>query len=494
MSPQLITFTIYLIAMISIGIFAFFYTKNLDDYILGGRRIGGFVTALSAGASDMSAWLLMGLPSAIFVLGISQSWIAVSLIAGAYLNWLIIAGRLRVFTEHFNNSLTLPDYFSSRFADSSRALRLIAALIILFFFTIYCASGIVGGAKLFQSMFGLDYGLALFLGAGVTIIYTFIGGFFAVSWTDTIQASLMLFALILTPIMVIIAVGGFDNSIELIKAKGPTLTHFFDHVGFISIISALGWGLGYFGQPHILTRFMAAESHNVMKNARRIGMMWMILCLIGAIIVGFLGIAYFSMHPEFYYLVDPAAHKQEQIFIQLSNILFNPWVSGVILAGILAAVMSTLSCQLLVCSSAVTEDLYHAFFRKTASTKELVWVGRAMVLLISFISILIALNPKSSVLGLVSHAWAGFGAAFGPIILLSLFWSRMNKYGALAGMVVGATVVVVWEHYQWFDLYCLIPGFVFATITIIIVSLLTKSPNNEIKNQFTTAMNVYKKK
>lgn len=490
--PMIITFAIYIVGMIAIGFFAFRATKNFGDYILGGRKIGSFITALSAGASDMSGWLLMGLPGAVFLHGISQSWIAVGLSIGAYLNWLLIAGRLRVFTEVNNNSLTLPDYFSRRFGGNGASLRLISAIIILVFFTIYCASGVVAGAKLFQSTFGLSYGWAMLAGAGATFIYTFVGGFLAISWTDTVQASLMMFALILTPIMVMISCGSFDDSIEAIKQLNPNNLNLFSGLDSIAIISLLGWGLGYFGQPHILARFMAADSHQVMKNARRISMTWMILCLVGAITVGFFGIAYFSSHADVAYLIDNG--KQERIFIELSKLLFNPWIAGVLLAAILAAVMSTLSCQLLVCSSAITEDLYRAFFRPKAKQKELVLVGRMMVLLVAIISILLAINPNNSVLDLVSHAWAGFGAAFGPIIIFSVFWRRMTGKGALFGMLVGAVTVLLWIKFEWFNLYSLIPGFLFSSLTIIIVSLLDRKPDNDVINHFDTAYNLYHNK
>lgn len=490
--PMIITFAIYIIGMIAIGLFAFYATKSFGDYILGGRKIGSFVTALSAGASDMSGWLLMGLPGAVFLFGISQSWIAIGLTIGAYFNWLLIAGRLRVFTEVNHNSLTLPDYFARRFNDKSSLLRLISAIIILVFFTIYCASGVVAGAKLFQSTFGLSYGWAMLAGAGATIAYTFIGGFLAVSWTDTVQASLMMFALILTPIMVVISCGSFNDAMTSIETLNPQFLNLFSGMDFITIISLLGWGLGYFGQPHILARFMAAGSHEVMKNARRISMTWMVLCLAGAITVGFFGIAYFASHPQYAYLINDGKH--ERIFIELSKLLFNPWVAGVLLAAILAAVMSTLSCQLLVCSSAITEDFYRAFFRPNAKQKELVWVGRGMVLLVSIIAILLALDPNNSVLDLVSDAWAGFGAAFGPLIIFSVFWRKMTRNGALAGMLTGAMTVLIWINFNWFNLYSLIPGFLFASIAIVIVSLLDTKPEDEVLAHFNTAHKLYHKK
>lgn len=403
-TPMLVTFCVYIFGMILIGFIAWRSTKNFDDYILGGRSLGPFVTALSAGASDMSGWLLMGLPGAIFLSGISESWIAIGLTLGAWINWKLVAGRLRVHTEFNNNALTLPDYFTGRFEDKSRVLRIISALVILLFFTIYCASGIVAGARLFESTFGMSYETALWAGAAATIIYTFIGGFLAVSWTDTVQASLMIFALILTPVMVIVGVGGFSESLEVIKQKSIENVDMLKGLNFVAIISLMGWGLGYFGQPHIL-----------------------------------------------------------------------------------AAVMSTLSCQLLVCSSAITEDLYKAFLRKSASQQELVWVGRVMVLVVALIAIALAANPDNRVLGLVSYAWAGFGAAFGPVVLFSVMWSRMTRNGALAGMIIGAVTVIVWKQYGWLDLYEIIPGFIFGSLGIVIFSLLGKAPTAAMQERFAKA-------
>ncbi|EZI29738.1 sodium/proline symporter PutP [Pseudomonas extremaustralis] len=469
-NPTLITFVIYIAAMVLIGFMAYRSTNNLSDYILGGRSLGSVVTALSAGASDMSGWLLMGLPGAIYLSGLSESWIAIGLIVGAYLNWLFVAGRLRVQTEHNGDALTLPDYFSSRFEDESGLLRIISAVVILVFFTVYCASGIVAGGRLFESTFGMSYEAALWAGAAATIAYTFVGGFLAVSWTDTVQATLMIFALILTPIMVLLATGGVDTTFLAIEAQNPENFDMLKNGSFIGIISLLGWGLGYFGQPHILARFMAADSVKSIANARRISMTWMILCLGGTVAVGFFGIAYFSAHPE---VAGPVNANHERIFIELAKLLFNPWIAGILLSAILAAVMSTLSCQLLVCSSALTEDFYKAFLRgNAASQAELVWVGRAMVLLVALVAIILATNPGSRVLGLVSYAWAGFGAAFGPVVLISVIWKQMTRNGALAGILVGAITVMVWKHFEVLGLYEIIPGFIFSSLAIYIVSKL----------------------
>ncbi|TXR41477.1 sodium/proline symporter PutP [Ectopseudomonas mendocina] len=488
-TPMLVTFVVYIAAMVLIGLIAYLRTKNLSDYILGGRSLGSFVTALSAGASDMSGWLLMGLPGAIFVAGLSESWIAIGLIAGAYLNWLFVAGRLRVQTEHNGNALTLPDYFTNRFEDNSRLLRIFSALVILVFFTIYCASGVVAGARLFESTFGMSYGTALWAGAAATIAYTFIGGFLAVSWTDTVQATLMIFALILTPIVVMIATGGVEPTFIAIEMQDATNFDMLKGATFVGVISLLAWGLGYFGQPHILARFMAADSVKSIPAARRISMTWMLLTLAGAVAVGFFGIAYFAAHPE---VAGPVAENPERVFIELAKLLFNPWIAGILLSAILAAVMSTLSCQLLVCSSALTEDFYKAFLRKGASQTELVWVGRAMVLLVALIAIALAANPENRVLGLVSYAWAGFGAAFGPVVILSLVWKGMTRNGALAGMLVGAATVIVWKNWIGLGLYEIIPGFILATLAIVIFSRIGKAPSQSMLNRFDQAESEYK--
>ncbi|MGL4416573.1 MAG: sodium/proline symporter PutP, partial [Plesiomonas shigelloides] len=383
-----------------------------------------------------------------------------------------------------NNALTLPDYFTSRFEDNSRVLRIISAVVILLFFTIYCASGIVAGARLFESTFGMSYETALWAGAAATILYTFVGGFLAVSWTDTVQASLMIFALILTPVMVIAAVGGLEDSLLVIQQKSMENLDMLKGLNLVAIISLMGWGLGYFGQPHILARFMAADSHYTIVNARRISMTWMILCLGGAVAVGFFGSAYFANHPDHAAAVD---QNSERVFMVLAQLLFNPWIAGILLSAILAAVMSTLSCQLLVCSSALTEDFYKAFLRKNASQQELVWVGRLMVLAVALLAIALAYNPQNRVLGLVSYAWAGFGAAFGPVVLFSVLWSRMTRNGALAGMLIGAFTVIIWKQFAWLNLYEIIPGVILASIGIVVVSVLDKAPSRAIQERFAKA-------
>ena len=471
LSPLHVTFAIYILAMIGIGFFAWYSTRSFDDYILGGRSLGPYVTALSAGASDMSGWLLLGLPGALYLGGLSEAWIGIGLVLGAWANWRWVAAPLRVYTERSENALTLPDYFTHRFEDRGRLLRILAAAIILVYFAIYCASGIVAGARLFESVFAVPYAQAIWYGAGATILYTLIGGFLAVSWTDTVQATLMIFALLLTPVFVVLGTGGVAESVALVEQVDPSKLDFLKGASVVGVISLLAWGLGYFGQPHILARFMAAESARAIPAARRIGMTWMIACLAGAVAVGFFGVAYFAAHPD---QAAPVTANAERVFIELSTRLFNPWIAGVLLSAILAAIMSTLSCQLLVCSSALTEDFYKGFVRRRAGQRELVWVGRLMVLLVALLAIVLARDPESRVLGLVSYAWAGFGAAFGPVVILSLVWRRMTRDGALAGMLTGAITVIAWKqlYAATTGLYEMVPGFVLATLAIVVVSRL----------------------
>ena len=476
-APLIVAFTAYLLLMVVIGFVAWRRTRTFDDYILGGRSLGPYVTALAAGASDMSGWLMMGLPGALYLTGASEGWIAVGLIIGAWFNWRFVAGPLRVYTERANNALTLPDYFTHRFEDRSKLLRILSALVILVFFAIYCASGIVAGARLFESMFGLPYGQAMLWGALVTIVYTFIGGFLAVSWTDTVQASLMIFALLLVPSFAIAGVGGPAASLALIEQVDPARLAWIGAGGLVAVVSALAWGLGYFGQPHVLARFMAADDLATIPRARRIAMTWMVACLAGAVATGLAGIAWFAQHPE---LAGPVDANPERVFIALAEHLFNPWIAGFVLSAILAAIMSTLSAQLLVCSSALTEDFYRGFVRPKAGHRELVWFGRAMVLAVALLAIWIARDPDSRVLGLVSYAWAGFGAAFGPVVLLSVFWQRMTRNGALAGMLAGAATVLLWKQ-TGSALYEMVPGFLAGTVAVVVFSLLDKLPSASIQ-------------
>ncbi|KLI97842.1 sodium/proline symporter PutP [Luteimonas sp. FCS-9] len=477
-TPLYVTFAAYLLLMVGIGLWAWHRTRTFDDYILGGRSLGSYVTALSAGASDMSGWLLMGLPGALYLTGVSEAWIAIGLTIGAWFNWRYVAGPLRLYTERTHNALTLPDYFTHRFDDRRKLLRVLAALVILVFFAVYCASGIVAGARLFESVFGIPYAEALWWGAAATILYTLVGGFLAVSWTDMVQATLMIFALLLVPTIVVFANGGIGPSLALVEQVDPTRLDWVGAGGIVAVLSALAWGFGYFGQPHILARFMAADSVSTIPRARRIGMGWMILCLVGSLSTGFFGAAYFAANPG---LAGPVDDNPERVFIVLAELLFNPWIAGVLLSAILAAVMSTLSCQLLVCSSALTEDFYRGFLRPGAGHRELVWVGRLMVAAIALLAIWIARDPDSRVLGLVAYAWAGFGAAFGPVVVMSLFWQRMTRNGAIAGMLAGACTVVLWRL-TGSALYEMVPGVVASAAAIVVVSLLGRAPPQHVQD------------
>jgi len=475
--PLLASFTAYLLLILVIGGNAYNRTHDIDDYILGGRKLGAVVTALSVGASDMSGWLLLGLPGAVYLAGISEVWIGIGLVCGAYASWRLVSKRLRIYSQHAHNSLTLPDYLENRFADSTRLLRVLAALVILLFFTFYTASGLVGGAILFENSFGLDYGLALAIGALVIVGYTFIGGFLAVSWTDALQASLMLLALIITPVLVIQEAGGVSALAEQARAVNPSSTSLFSGISLLGIVSLLAWGLGYFGQPHILARFMAIESASKLVTARRVAMSWMIVVLVGSVMTGLAGMVYFSQQQ----LDNP-----ETVFIALSQALFNPWIAGIISAAILSAIMSTIDSQLLVSSSVISEDFYRVFIRPDANEKELLLVSRAAVVAIALVAIFIASDRNSRVLDLVGYAWAGFGAAFGPVILFSLFWKQMTARAAMIGMGLGAVTVVVWSNLQGglFDLYELLPGFIFSSLAIIIVTRAAPQQDEKVLQEF----------
>jgi sodium/proline symporter len=470
-------FLVYLVGMLAIGFICYRLTKNLSDYILGGRGLGPGVAALSAGASDMSGWLLLGLPGALYAAGMNQIWIAVGLTIGAYLNWQFVAKRLRVYTEVAQDAITIPDYLDNRFRDTSKALRVLSAVVILVFFTFYVSSGLVGGAVLFEQTFGLNYNVALWVGALVIISYTFLGGFLAVSWTDFVQGILMFLALVIVPIVAISEMGGWEATVARVGGLEPTYNSALTDVTLLGIVSLMGWGLGYFGQPHILARFMAIRSAADVPTARLIGMGWMVLSLYGAIFTGYAGIAYFA---------DAPLDNPETVFMAFTQILFNPWVSGFLLAAILAAIMSTIDSQLLVSSSAVTEDFYKAFLRKTAGDRELVWVGRISVVAVALIALLLAQDPESRILDLVAYAWAGFGAAFGPVLILSLFWRRTTRNGALAGLLVGAVTVIVWAQIEGgvFDMYEIVPGFILCTLAVVLVSLADREPAAEILAEF----------
>lgn len=462
---------IYFAGMIAIGYSAFRKTKDHEDYMLGGRNLPPWVAALSAGASDMSGWLIMGLPGAIYATGLIEGWIAVGLFIGAYFNWRLVAPRLRAYTEVAQNSITLPSFFENRLHDRTHLLRTIASVVILVFFTLYASSGMVAGGKFFESAFGGEYLVGMIIVTAVTLSYTLFGGFLGASLTDVAQGIMMFVALILVPVIGIIKIGSLDETVSLVETVGaanlslwgsPEMT---GGAVALVIVSGLAWGLGYFGQPHIVVRFMALRSPHEAASARRIGMSWMGISLLGALASGLVGIAYFAKF-------GGAPSDPETIVLLMAQVLLHPLVAGLVLAAVLAAIMSTLSSQLIVCSSALVEDLYRAIKKPAPSEKNLVRLGRAGVLAIALIAALLAISPNDNILGLVGFAWAGFGAAFGPIVILSLFWRRLTNWGALAGMVVGSVTVFVWKAMDT-GLYELLPAFVAATIAAIVVSLLT---------------------
>jgi len=468
----LLSLGLYFSAMLGIGLYAYYKSTNdVSGYMLGGRSLPPSVAALSAGASDMSGWMLMGLPGAMYLSGISSLWISIGLVIGAFLNYLIVAPRIRTYTEVANDSITLPDFFENRFNDKSHMLRSVSSIVIVVFFTIYTSSGIVAGGKLFESSFGLNYELGLYVTAGVVVAYTLFGGFLAVSLTDFVQGCIMFVALVLVPIVTINQVGGVAEMHSSISAINPELFNAFSGMSIIGILSAMAWGLGYFGQPHIIVRFMAIRSVKDMPVARRIGMSWMIVAIVGAMATGLAGIAYTAKS-------GLQLNDAETIFIVLSQVLFSPLIAGFLLAAILAAIMSTISSQLLVTSSSLTEDFYKTFLNQQATDKQQVLVGRISVFVVALIAIFLAYDRDSSILSLVSNAWAGFGAAFGPVVIGSLYWKKMTRNGALAGMVTGAITVLLWIYLpitingQSLSsiMYEIVPGFILCSVVIYVVS------------------------
>lgn len=485
---ELISISLYVILMIMIGIYGYRKsTSNSEEFLIGGRKMGPFVTALSAGASDMSGWLLMGLPGAMYMMGVSGSWLAIGLTIGAFLNYLIVAPRLRVYTEVAKNAITLPVFFENRFHDKSQLLKLVSSVFILVFFTLYTSAGMVSGGRLFESAFGMDYSTGLWVTSLVVVFYTFIGGFMAVSLTDAVQGTIMVIALLLIPTVVISQLGGFGEAIETIRTKDSNYLDLWRGATAISVVSLLAWGLGYFGQPHILVRFMAIESVRDIKKARNIGMTWMVGTVLGALLLGFFGIAYLQQFDtEMMFRFDASRERSETIFIYLSKALFHPLIGGFLLSAILAAVMSTISSQLLVTSSSMTEDIYKTFFKKHATSKNMLIMSRLSVLIVAIVAFILALNPRESILGLVGNAWAGFGAAFGPLVILSLLWKRITATGALLGMIVGGATVLLWVYvpHNYKEVYEIIPGFLLSFFTTVVVSLLGKPVSDDIQREF----------
>ena len=473
----IVTFIFYYLVVFYIGWIAYRRTGNLSDYILGGRQLGRWTTALSAGASDMSGWLLLGLPGYAYAAGMESIWIALGLLLGTYLNWLLVAPRLRARSVDVGDAITLPEYFEYRFKEKSHALRVVTAFFILLFFLFYTSSGLVAGGKLFESVFGLPYRWAVIGGAASILIYTSIGGFLAVCWTDLFQGLLMALALAVVAVAALQHTGGIGSTFAAINSANPALTGLFSNsdgsdMTFIAWLSLMGWGLGYFGQPHIIIRFMAIRSETMISDSRRIAVTWTALSLLAALSIGMTGIA--LLHTPL------LGADSEKVFMEMVKLIFHPVIAGICLAAILAAIMSTADSQLLVASSAITEDFYRTLFKKDAGQKELVVVGRIAVIVIAVVATALAMDPDAKVLELVSYAWAGFGGAFGPAILLSLFWNGMTRSGAIAGIITGSVTVIIWKQLQGgiFDLYELVPAFTLSFMVILVTSLITRERKN----------------
>ncbi|MBR7155958.1 MAG: sodium/proline symporter PutP [Lentisphaeria bacterium] len=472
----LFAFVGYMIIMVVIGAVCSKKSGTLDDYLLGGRGVGSWVTAFSAQASDMSGWLLMGLPGAIFLGGMADAWVAIGLALGTLFNWLLVAPRLRVYTAK-TNSLTLSTFFAERFQDKTGMLRVISALIILLFFTIYAASGMVAAGKLFNSMLHMNYQWAVVLGAAVVLLYTLMGGYLAVCWTDLMQGTLMFIAIIAVPLVTLHAVGGMEPVITEASTKG---LHLFPGEGssltWLGIISCAVWGLGYFGQPHILSRFMRIKDVKLLPKSTSIAMTWVVISLFGACAVAFVAMPVFPHLPK---------EEAETVFIKLIGTFFNPWIGGILLAAIMAAIMSTIDSQLLVTTSALTEDFYLRVVRRNASIRESVWVSRGFVMVITIIAMLIALFPNDTIFNIVKFAWGGFGAAFGPVVLMALFSRKTTWQAALAGMITGTVVMLLWYFLGLSKyMYEILPGFVANFIAIFIVNAIVKQDNAEIVADF----------
>jgi sodium/proline symporter len=482
-----LTFGTYFALLLIIGWYAYRRTASLSDFVLGGRRLSSATAALSAGASDMSGWLLLGLPGLAYAAGLESLWLAGGLLLGTWLNWRLLAKRLRVFSEAYGDALTLPEYLANRFGDDSGWLRGISALFILLFFLLYTSSGLVAGGKLFESVFGLPYAWAVAAGALSILLYTAVGGFLAVSWTDVLQGLLMLAALVVVPLVAFSDMGGLGPSLARIQAVNPHLLGLFTQadgsaMGWAGILSLAAWGLGYLGQPHILARFQAIRSVNDIGRARLIAVSWAAVSLAGAVLSGLAGILMLDT-PLF-------ADDREKVFIELVRLLFHPVLAGICLAAILAAIMSTADSQLLVSSSTFTEDLYRRLLGRDAGSRELVAVGRASVVALAGLAFYMALDPEAMILELVGYAWAGFGAAFGPVLLLSLYWPRMTRRGALAGVLTGGITVVLWRQLEGglFDIYEIVPGFFFSLLAIWIGCLTDRAPRDQLEGDFERAI------
>ena len=483
-APEIgISFALYLSVMVAIGLFYWKRTTTVSQYILGNRDLGRFVAALSAEASDMSGWLLIGLPGLAYVCGLQAGWVALGLIAGTYLNWKYIAPRIRIHSSLAGNSLTLPEFFRNRFSDKSNLMGAVCAACILFFFVIYTSAQFVAGGKLFSTVFGMDYSTALLIGTLIIVAYTFTGGFKAVCITDTIQGILMFFALLIVPVTALFVLGGPAASGNGMLASFNLLHLFTNPDGstlpLLAIVSFTAWGLGYFGQPHILVRFMAIRKPEEIRDARRIAMGWVIISLAAAVATGIVGRVFLSRPLE-----GPAA---ETVFMVMTMDTFSAFLAGIILCGILAAIMSTASSILLVAASALSQDVYFPFIRPGAQERELLWVSRFSVLLIAGLALLLGMNPESQVFSIVAYAWAGFGAAFGPALIACLFWRGATRDGVLAGIIAGGLTVILWKWGGFSGIYEIIPGFILSLCVIRVVSRLTPAPGAEVVAGFDQA-------
>lgn len=487
MNFEILAFALYFVVMLGIGVYFFFATKNNnseEEYFLGGRSMGPYVTAMSAQASDMSAWLLMGLPGSILAFGFGQAWIGIGLAIGTILNWIFVAKRLRKFSKAAGDSITLPQYLSNRFLAESHVLSIICAIVFLISFTIYVASGFVAGATIFTTLVpSLNESLAMFIFASIIIFYTFMGGYKAVCWTDFFQGLLMLFALVSVPIMVL-AVENLDTSAltqVYIDATDGTEYRFvpdFLSASWQEIVSGLAWGLGYFGMPHILVRFMSIQKPSMIKKSATVAIVWVLISLVCAILIAYFGRMLIAEELL-------TAGMQKLVFVTLARRYFPAFISGLLLAAIIAATMSTADSQLLVASSSFTSDIYKPVFRKNASDKELIWVGRLVVIVVSVIAYFIASSKGSgaqAIMNMVENAWGLFGAAFGPVVLLSVFWKRFTYQGAIAGITVGAAVDLLWYNFltDSTGVYEILPGFILGLVAAVVATLISKAPSNEV--------------
>ena len=476
MKETLITFVIYLIFLMGVGVYFYKKTETAEDYVLGGRGMGSWVTALSAQASDMSGWLLMGLPGAVYMTGMSQTWTAIGLTLGTYLNWKILAPRLRVQTEE-TDTMTLPNFLSKKLKDDTGTIRIFSAIVILFFFTVYSSSGLVAAGKLFASILGIDYKVAVIIGVGTIVFYTFMGGYLACCWTDFFQGTLMFLAILVVPVMAYFTGGGMESIAYQAQIRDVSLSILHgSKIGIMGIISALAWGLGYFGQPHILVRFMSVKNLEELNKARQIAMAWVLISLAGAVAIGITGIGLFTD-------ISQIGGDSEKIFIYMISKLFNPWIGGILLAAILSAIMSTIDSQLLVSASTLSEDFYR-YIKKDATEKQVMWTGRFGIIAISLVATIIAMDTNSQILSMVSYAWAGFGGAFGPAILMTLYFKNLNWRSVFAGMLVGVAVIILWKLLGLSNyLYEILPAFIMNGLVVYIYEkvLVYKKQNGVIE-------------